>query len=121
MKLIETGIPVSKAQFHAAVNNADQVPENYFSCHSAVKSRQVKMWWTPHTLICHQKDKYWGVPISTVIFANFINMDTPEIQKALNEVQQMQCEVSGDSGLAKLTPPIAAPKKRGRPFKNKEV
>lgn len=95
--LIETGIPVSKAQFHAAVNNADNVPENYFSTESLNKSRQADMWWTPHTLVCHQKGKYFGVPISTVIFANFICDDMKE-----------------ESNIA-LDP--AGPKKRGRPFK----
>jgi hypothetical protein len=72
-KLIKTAIPVSKAQFHAAVNNSDQVPEHFFAADSQVKSRQVKMWYTPHTLICLHKNKYFGVPISSVLFANFIH------------------------------------------------
>lgn len=76
-KLIESAIPVYEAAFHAAVQNADKVPETSFNIHSDKASRKVKMWWTPHTLICCQKStstkelKYFGVPISTVIYANF--------------------------------------------------
>lgn len=78
-KLIETGIPVYEAAFHAAVQNADKTPESSFNTFSDKPSRKVKMWWTPHTLVCCQKTvhskelKYWGVPISTVIYANFIS------------------------------------------------
>ncbi len=69
--LIKNAIPVYEAHFHAAVQNADKVPETSFNMHSDKPNRRVKMWWTPHTLICNQKDKYFGVPISQVVFANF--------------------------------------------------
>lgn len=72
-KMIETAIPVNYAQFHSAVNNSDKTPENYFSSTSAVPSRNVAMWYTPHTLICKHKDKYFGVPTATCIFVNFDN------------------------------------------------
>ncbi len=77
--LIKNAIPVYEAHFHASVQNADKVPESSFNINSDKSSRKVKMWWTPHTLICCQKTssskelKYFGIPISTVIFANFIN------------------------------------------------
>lgn len=79
--LIKNGIPVSEAYFHAAVQNADKVPESSFNINSDKPTRKVKMWWTPHTLICCQRsvtykeDRYFGIPISTVIFANFISED----------------------------------------------
>lgn len=79
--LIKNAIPVYEAHFHAAVQNADKVPESSFNLYSDKPSRKVKMWWTPHTLICCQKTsntkelKYFGIPISTVIFANFQDKD----------------------------------------------
>ena len=42
VKMISQGIPVSKAEFNAAVNNADNVPENYFSFPSALLHKQCK-------------------------------------------------------------------------------
>lgn len=75
--LIKTAIPVYEAHFHAAVQNADNVPETSFNMNSEKPNRKVQMWWTPHTLICCQKKvhtkekKYWGIPLSSVIFANF--------------------------------------------------
>ena len=71
-KLLERGIPVWRAEFHSAVNNTDDVPENYFSTDSAVKSRQVKMWWiNGDGLLCFHKNEYFLVPTSTVKFIKF--------------------------------------------------
>jgi hypothetical protein len=103
-KLVQTGIPVSKAQFHAAVNNADQIPENYFSVDSMVASRRAKMWSVPGEIILCQKnvrkeDCYFAVPKSNIIFYNFTNQETGK--ELLQELD------------------VIAPKKRGRPFANK--
>lgn len=71
-KLIERGIPVWRADFHCAVNNTDDVPENYFSAQSAVKSRQVEMWWiNGDGLLCFQQEKFFMVPSATVKFCKF--------------------------------------------------
>lgn len=67
-KLIDSGIPVWRAEFQGAVNNTDDVPENYFSSKSAVKSRNVQMWLTPHFLICYHKGEYFAVPNANVKF-----------------------------------------------------
>ncbi len=88
-KLIQSGIPVQRAVFHSAVNNADNVPENYFALDSNNASRRVSMWYTQAGLICHQKtvklheDKYWIVPLPTVIFANLKNSVETEISDEL--------------------------------------
>lgn len=78
IRLIETGIPVAKADFHAAVNNADEVPENGFNEKSDNRSRRVEMWLTAggNILICKQKtkagaDKFFGVPSASVKFVHF--------------------------------------------------
>lgn len=57
--IIKNGIPVWKATFQAAVNNGDEVPENYFSNKSILKSRHVEMWLCSggQILICRQKTK----------------------------------------------------------------
>lgn len=66
-KMIERGIKVWRADFHSAVNNADNVPENYFSSKSDTKSRNVEMWWIPSDgLLCLHKDRYFMVPSATV-------------------------------------------------------
>lgn len=70
-KLIERGIPVRAAYFRDAVNNGDDIPENYFSKDSNVSSRRVDMWLTEMGLICFHKGRYFGVPDSTVKFSNF--------------------------------------------------
>ena len=62
VKMISQGIPVSKAEFNAAVNNADNVPENYFSEESQNSSRRCQMWLVPAGLLCLQKGKYFLVP-----------------------------------------------------------
>lgn len=71
-KLLEKGVPVWRAEFHSSVNNADDVPENYFSNRSNVKSRHVDMWWVSGDgLLCNHKGKWFLVPSSTVKFVNF--------------------------------------------------
>lgn len=66
------GIPVIRAEFIHAVNNADDVPESNFSISSATKSRQVKMWWIPGDgLLCFQHQKYFFVPSGMVKFVKF--------------------------------------------------
>lgn len=71
--MIESGIPVWKAEFQSAVNNSDQVPENYFSSESNVKSRNVRMWLTAggNILLCLHKGKYFFVPAADIKFGNF--------------------------------------------------
>lgn len=65
--VIKRGIPVWKADFHSAVNNSDETPENFFSQKSTHKSRNVEMWWVPGDgLYCKHKDQLFGVPTSTV-------------------------------------------------------
>lgn len=119
--LIKNGIPVSKAQFHSAVNNADQTPENYFSIDSEVPSRKVEMWYGPSGLVCHQKtaksreDRYWIVPLPTIIFANFkyeySEEDMDKIRKSAGiTVRTLESESTETEN------PV---KKRGRPFKSK--
>lgn len=68
-KLIEGAVPVSYAKFHAAVDNSDGTPENYFSEVSNTASRNVQMWASYAYLICLHKEKYILVPISNVIFS----------------------------------------------------
>lgn len=124
-KLIETGIPIIKAQFHAAVNNADQVPEHHFSSESDRPSRRVKMWLTPQGLICYQKSAlkkecYWIVPLPTIIFAIFdtqTDLIPPkdffeESSKIMTHESIAIAESKADDIIMNL------PKKRGRPFKN---
>lgn len=71
-KMLERGIPVKRADFHSAVNNSDNVPENYFSNRSNVPSRNVTMWWiNGDGLLCYHKKEYFFVPASTVKEAKF--------------------------------------------------
>ncbi len=71
-KLIDRGISVWKAEFHAAVNNSDEIPETFFSNRSAKKERHVTMWWiNGDGLLCLHKGKYFIVPTSTVRYADF--------------------------------------------------
>ncbi len=71
-KVLERGIPVWHAEFHSAVNNSDNVPENYFSSKSNVKSRHVQMWWiNGDGLVCFHKDEYFMVPAASVRFFKF--------------------------------------------------
>lgn len=75
--MIEIGIPVWRAEFHAAVNNSDGVPEHYFSADSASASRHVKMWWVRGDgLLCLHKDRYFIVPSASVKFAKFEDINT---------------------------------------------
>jgi len=72
-KMIDRGIPVWRADFHSAVNNTDDVPENYFSSKSQVPSRKVDMWWIPGDgILCYHKGEYFMVPSATVKFHKFI-------------------------------------------------
>lgn len=77
-RLIASGISVSKAEFHAAVNNVDNVPETHFSEKSDNKGRRAEMWLTAggNLLICKQETakretKYVGVPAASVKFVHF--------------------------------------------------
>ncbi len=108
-KLIESGMQVDKVQFHAAVNNADNIPENYFSAFSNVPSRRAKMWLTPTMLICLQKnikneDVYFWVPTSTCIFGHFTKQD--------QEDENDTVEIKLPMGYIE-----SSPKRRGRPPK----
>jgi hypothetical protein len=68
-KLIEGAIPVKYAKFHAAVDNADGTPENYFSETSNTPSRNVQIWASYAYLICLHKGQYLLVPLSNVIYS----------------------------------------------------
>ena len=71
-KAFERGIPVKRADFHSAVNNTDNVPENYFSASSAAVSRIVRMWWVQGDgLLCWHKGEWFMVPSATVRFCKF--------------------------------------------------
>lgn len=71
-KLIETGIPVVEAHFHSAVNNADKVPENYFSKDSDNPNRRSEMYaTTADLLVCKQKGRIFFTPMSNVRFGFF--------------------------------------------------
>lgn len=76
-KMIERGIPVERAEFHSAVNNGDEVPENYFCKSSDKESRRVQMWWIngDGLLCCHHTktkgDIYFMVPSASVKFHRF--------------------------------------------------
>jgi hypothetical protein len=68
--LIDNGIPISRAEFKAAVSNSDKVPEMFFDEASEKSSRRVKMLWTPTGLICEHKEKWFIVPTDMVKFSN---------------------------------------------------
>ena len=71
-RMLASGVPVYYAEFHNAVNNSDNVPENFFSRDSQVKSRNVDMFWIPMDgILCHHKAKYFMVPSSNVKMAKF--------------------------------------------------
>lgn len=65
-KLLESGIPVWRADFQAEVENSRGEYERFFSLKSTVKSRIVTMTWTSAGLICEQDDKYFCVPQANV-------------------------------------------------------
>lgn len=66
------GIPVSRAEFLHAVNNAEDVPEHNFSTTSPTKTRNAEMWWIPGDgLLCFQHGKYFFVPSGMVKFVKF--------------------------------------------------
>jgi len=67
--MIEQSIEIEYSKFHAAVDNTDGTPENYFSEVSSVPSRNVKMWAHRDWIICLHKGKYILVPQSNSIFA----------------------------------------------------
>lgn len=81
-KMMETGIKSISVQFHAAVNNADNVPENYFSDESNVPSRRVETWVHPswsigltRQLNSKKEMIYKWFSISTSIFGSFGKME----------------------------------------------
>lgn len=70
-KMVAQGIPVWRAVFQSAVNNAEDVPENEFSTKSGMKSKHVKMWMLPGGLLCLHKEKYFFVPSANIRWMNF--------------------------------------------------
>lgn len=70
-KLIESGIPISKAVFQSAVNNGRGEPETNFSSASTHIGRQVEMWLTPIGLICYHSTKYFGTPLANIVSFEF--------------------------------------------------
>jgi len=70
--MIASGIPVIRAEFIHAVNNAEDVPEHNFSTTSPTKTRKAQMWWIPGDgLLCFQNKKYFFVPTGMVKFVKF--------------------------------------------------
>jgi hypothetical protein len=72
-KMIQQSIPVSKAQFVKAVDNAQNTPEAGFDINSNVPGRRVEMYLSPIGLICKQGNQTFSTPLSNlvkVIFAN---------------------------------------------------
>ncbi len=96
--LIEIGIPVKRAIFQTAVNNAGNIPCHQFDVKSDKKDRRADMWSTPSTLVCHQKGHYWEVPKSNIIQCDFL---AEEVKDEVNIVVHDYTEPA---------------KKRGRPF-----
>jgi len=71
-KAFERGIPVKVAQFMAAVNNADGIPETYFSTDSNAESRRVRMWWIQGDgLLCWHQGQWFMTPSANVKFHKF--------------------------------------------------
>lgn len=55
-QLFDAGVPIKRANFFSAVNNADGTPENYFSALSDAPARRVEMAIIPNgTIVCRQK------------------------------------------------------------------
>lgn len=72
-KIIAKGVPVTRAEFQSNVNNANGVPESFFSKDSSHKTRHVEMWYIPGegVLFCRQDDKYFFTPLANVIKGTF--------------------------------------------------
>lgn len=103
-KLIETGVPVSEAHFHTAVNNGANVPENNFSEKSNNAERRVEMWATSaDLLVMRHKNRLFFTPMANVKFGFFK-------EAKCNEHPADSVDVPRETVV----------KKRGRPFKNKE-
>lgn len=90
--LIEQGIPLAKAQFQAAVNSADQVPENYFLNDHKTRSRRAQMWGHPSwtfILVCQKNLKdhevFFFIPNANVIYANFVANETDILETEQKE------------------------------------
>ena len=68
-KFWDTGIPLTKAIFHAAVNNGDGTPENYFATQSIAKSRNVEMRLAFNGLwvLCKHRGRIFGTPHANTI------------------------------------------------------
>jgi hypothetical protein len=71
-KWIEGGVPVFRANFYSAVNNAKGIPENYFLSKSDKPGGSVEMWYTSYGLVCKQDKKFFVVPLPTIQFAHFV-------------------------------------------------
>jgi hypothetical protein len=67
--LFETGIPVDKTVFKQAVDNGNNIPQNFFSADSNNLEKQVPMRITPVGIVCFHKGKYIRVPDSNTIFS----------------------------------------------------
>ena len=82
--MLAGSIPISRAVFHQAVNNGDNVPEHYFSNNSHAESRRVEMYYSPHCLICKHAGKYILVPHANIIYANVAEPKIPELVPAID-------------------------------------
>lgn len=69
LNLLETGIPVSKAEFIYAVDTIHNMSEKRLDIASNLASRRAEMYFTPVGLLCIQLDQAFIVPLANVICA----------------------------------------------------
>lgn len=76
----KVAIPVKEAHFHSAINNAQKVPENYFSMESNVPSRQIEMRISGELqlLIYRHKNELMWTPLANCKFGAFTKPNTEE-------------------------------------------
>lgn len=68
-KLIEIGVPVTKASFINAVDTIHDISEKRLDVQSQVNSRRAVMYYTPMGLLCLQLDQAFIVPLGNIISA----------------------------------------------------
>lgn len=85
--LIDAGLPVRVAHFHAAVNNAYNVPVHNLSAKADKKDNKAEMWDTPAGLIVRQNGIYLRVPEATVMFVHYTQAVNDEMAKAWDDTE----------------------------------
>lgn len=68
--LISTGIPLSSVTFHQAVNDSNNMPQNFFSNKSEKKDRRADMWWTHTCVVIKHAETYIIAPHANVIYSH---------------------------------------------------